>query len=74
MKSLKNYFPAAVLFGVALLPLAAQADNSVTRWVEHSLQTVSAQNVGTPNAAAAHAVLIALAPGEAAVNDPALPS
>lgn len=122
MKSLKNYFPAAVLFGIALLPLAAQADNSVTRWVEHSLQTVRTQNVGTPNAgrlyamvtvamydavngiecskhgqahcrahalvppngapangnrdataaAAAHAVLIALAPGEAAVLNAAL--
>jgi hypothetical protein len=113
-------FGAAAL-GVSLFAQPAHAGNSVTRCVAHSLQTVRAQNVGTPDAgrlyamttvamydavngieyrkhpahsraqalvpprgapvnghrdaaaaAAAHAVLVALAPRQAAVLDAAL--
>lgn len=45
---------APVLF---LLPQNVSADNAVTRWTEHSLQAVRAQNVGTPQAGRLYAMV-----------------
>jgi hypothetical protein len=57
MKNLKNYLPCAILLAISLLPIPAQADNSVTRWVESALQAVRAENVGTPNAGRLYAMV-----------------
>src|SRR5688572_9758995 len=45
---------ALVLF---LLPQNVSAQNAVTRWTEHSLQAVRAQNVGTPQAGRLYAMV-----------------
>lgn len=41
---------------IALLPVMATAENSVTRWTEHALQSVRAANVGIPNAGRLYAM------------------
>ena len=40
-----------------LLPHAAFADNTITRWTEHAMQVVRAANVGTPNAGRLYAMV-----------------
>jgi hypothetical protein len=40
-----------------LLPQNGSAQNAVTRWTEHSLQAVRAQNVGTPQAGRLYAMV-----------------
>ena len=57
MKSLKNYLPGVALLAIALLPVPAQAGNSVTRWVEQAQQAVRARNVGTPDAGRLYAMV-----------------
>jgi hypothetical protein len=48
---------AVVVSGVLLLPLTAFAENAVTRWAEHAMQSVRAANVGTPNAGRLYAMV-----------------
>jgi hypothetical protein len=48
-----------VLSSVLLLPLTAFAENAVTRWTEHAMQSVRAANVGTPNAGRLYAMVTA---------------
>jgi hypothetical protein len=46
-----------ILSGVLLLPLTAFAENAVTRWAEHAMQSVRVANVGTPNAGRLYAMV-----------------
>jgi hypothetical protein len=44
-------------FVFASLPAQAWAGNAATRWVEHALQTVRDQNIGTPNSGRLYAMV-----------------
>jgi hypothetical protein len=46
-----------VFISVCSLPLPALAQNTVTRWTEHAMQSVRAANVGTPNAGRLYAMV-----------------
>lgn len=50
---------AAMVVGVLLVPQHAFAGNSITRWMEHAMQTVRQRNVGTPAAGRLYAMVAA---------------
>lgn len=56
INSRKTSLLGAAVLALTLFPLPAYAANSVTRWVEHALQAVRAQNVGTPDAGRLYAM------------------